>query len=266
MEIKVYETGAQFLNEYGPFLADRFPSSCFMLGNSLHMDSLADGFSVAISDSDQNVLLGQCRYPYNLTIVGDASLSWELYDFLRNENAEVPGIIGEKSLVQAFLEHVKFFKLREQLQYMQWSEGDLGNMRDVYWAGPQDVEQIADLEYQFRVEINAFPPLTHDDIREAVAQSVGNYAVCKLGDKVVAQAKLKMETDKHICLSGAITLPAYRNRGYMRRIIQFLCARVWCKHKTPYLFVDENNPISGPLYHDIGFAYGPHFLSAEMIL
>lgn len=126
---------------------------------------------------------------------------------------------------------------------------------EVFHASPAEVNEIPALTEKFYQEA-AQETIDLTKIEERIRVEIGTYACIRREGKFVSMAKTTHETVGLCAISAAYTLPEYRGQGFARQIVTALTAEILSRKKTPYLYVDQTNPISNHhLYQRIGYTY-----------
>jgi predicted GNAT family acetyltransferase len=73
------------------------------------------------------------------------------------------------------------------------------------------------------------------------------------GDALRFRASLSALTADAVQISGVFTPPESRNRGYARRGVAELCARLFARTRAACLFVNDSNAPALALYQHLGF-------------
>ena len=82
---------------------------------------------------------------------------------------------------------------------------------------------------------------------------VGDFYGIKDNGRVVAMAGERLQLDDYTEVSGVVTHPDYRKRGYGGGLTLFKCKQVQERGKTPFLGVWETNTGAVRLYQKLGF-------------
>ena len=124
------------------------------------------------------------------------------------------------------------------------------------------------LEASIKVPDLPIEKLTLDDALEMIALTkassntetlilnkikVGDFYGIKDNGRVIAMAGERLKLDEYTEVSGVVTHPDYRKRGYGGGLTLFKCKQVQERGKTPVLGVWETNTGAVRLYQKLGF-------------
>ena len=269
MNIKIYKTPGEFLEENKAFLQEHEAACQLNLGNaSAHKDEPCHpGLLFGRCEEDgRGVLLFGNTLPWNLclnSIPGDpAALSAAvlLADYLQRENIEITGINASKTLCNAFFSaYNKPYQVRVGMDIMVQKElieppVVSGKVRK---AELSDLDTAADWACAFQKEAlheDADPEEMREKFRETISQGKVYLLEAPDGTLVSMAAATARSMPHGVGISWVYTPPEYRGRGYCQNTVAHICREV-LRDGYDYctLFVDKANPISNRVYQKIGF-------------
>lgn len=268
MELKLYRTPGEFLEENREFLLEYEAAAQLNLGNAqaYREEKCHPGLLFGRCEEEgRGVLLFGNTAPWNLclnAIPGDpAALSASVFlaEHLRENNVTINGINAAKSLCDPFsFAYGGNFHLRTAMDIMVLRElveppVMPGRLRK---AGPGDLELLVDWTMAFTWEAVGETPDRQKKRERMVSLSEGNAAyLFETPEGVpVSMACTTRKLPHGVCISYVYTPPEFRGQGYCQNTVAGIC-REKLGEGNGYctLFVDKKNPISNRVYEKIGF-------------
>ena len=269
MNIKLYKTPGEFLEDNRAFLRDHEAVSQLNIGNAgAHRDEPCHpGLLFGRCEEDgRGVLLFGNTLPWNLclnAIPGDvAALSAAvlLAEYLLRENIEITGINASKALCGAFFSaYNQPYRVRAAMDIMVQKglvepPAVSGKVRK---ADLSDLDAAADWACAFQKEAlheDADPIEMREKFETTISQ--GKVYLMETPDgALVSMAAVTSRSLPHgEGISWVYTPPEHRSKGYCQNTVAAICREAFregCDYCT--LFVDKMNPISNRVYQKIGF-------------
>ncbi|MDE7263930.1 MAG: GNAT family N-acetyltransferase [Anaeroplasmataceae bacterium] len=260
---KVYKNGEEFLKDNKKILhkdiTTKMQTAFFDLNASKFQSFDVEHYGFSVSLKEKKLLLLKCA-PYNALIYGDRELSAEVAKLVIEYGVTVGNILGEKETVVAFLKEYQKLKPGTienihsmsimALQKLSFSDEN----HSVFQCTSNDLEGLAVYYRAFYMELfNSDRSL--DEIKEMIKGSEQSFYAYKINNTIVSIAAKTRESKDICCISHVYTTPEHRGKGYSARVVSKVCEELLNVKKIPYLYVDNNNPISNHLYLKLGFSY-----------
>ncbi len=83
---------------------------------------------------------------------------------------------------------------------------------------------------------------------------LGRFIGVKVDGQLVAMAGERMRPEGHIEVSGVCTHPDFQGRGYAKRLMSIVAARILDEGQMPFLHAYAQNETAIALYESLGFA------------
>ena len=269
MNIKLYKTPGEFLEDNRAFLQDHEAACQLNLGNANANlnEPCHPGLLFGRCEEDgRSVLLFGNTLPWNLclnAIPGDvASLSAAvlLAEYLLRENIEITGINASKTLCNAFFSaYNRPYRVRAAMDIMVQRKlieppAVSGKVRK---AALSDLETAANWACAFQKEAlheDADPDEMREKFRDTIQERKVYLMETPDGTLVSMAAATSRSMPHGVGISWVYTPPEYRSKGYCQNTVAAICREklsAGCDYCT--LFVDKTNPISNRVYQKIGF-------------
>jgi len=88
--------------------------------------------------------------------------------------------------------------------------------------------------------------------------------ILRINQKIISIANIHGVSKNYFQIGGVITRPNFRNKGYSKQVVSFLCQKFFDKGiKTGFLFTDKNNKPAQAVYRSLGFEIVDDFILAE---
>lgn len=256
--IHFYRSGSAFLQENRTILEQYPLETSFFSSNAKQMTDMREGFIGKVQGEDSCLLAVRFR-AFPMVLFGDAGLCASLADGLWREKKNFGSVLGEESLIPAFLKayEAKAGGSHRPLHRMTvmccpHRPGEI--IHGVETAGAGDVDEIAEIKQMFHREA-----LGEDTdlsmLRAEVAGTVSSYGVIRQNRRIASLACTCRESERLCAISSVYTRPEARGQGLARQTVTVLTQKILRNGKLPYLYVENSNPISNRLYRSIGYEY-----------
>ena len=267
MNAKTYNNVKEFLAKNGEFLYQNEAANNLPIGIATRLAQSEDGyddvFMCSIREKNKTLLVSIVTPPHDLLITGSGSdeppLKLLARDLL-NRNRNVPGILAENSIADAFCSIWKTFTGNEprllrnertyQLRKCNVIPLSAGRLRT---AQTVDLDLIAEWTTGFHLEIGE--RIDPDSARDKAEASIRNGEVFVWDDDgVVSMCASARESLNGKVINLVYTPPEKRGRGYATSCVHSLCQKILDEGKLfCSLFTDLGNPTSNSIYGKIGF-------------
>ncbi len=226
-----------------------------------------DLFLSRVIDKNNNILLAIMTPPKNLIIVGDDNNKLDeaikvLIDYLLTNSIDIPGVIGDKKIVEKFknkwlsqtgLEAELFMSQRIfKLSKLNQVKISSGKFREVQLT---DLEIIKEWYIDFCQE-SLSKELEEEKAKKHVKKAIeaGNYYGWEKDGKLVSVAARARNTKNAVAVNFVYTPEEYRGNGYATSTVANLSKELLDEgYRYCCLFTDLANPISNSIYKKIGY-------------
>jgi len=226
-----------------------------------------DLFLSRVIDKNNNILLAIMTPPKNLIIVGDDNNKLDeaikvLIDYLLTNSIDIPGVIGDKKIVEKFknkwlsqtgLEAELFMSQRIfKLSKLNQVKISSGKFREVQLT---DLEIIKEWYIDFCQE-SLSKELEEEKAKKHVKKAIeaGNYYGWEKDGKLVSVAARARNTKNAVAVNFVYTPEEYRGNGYATSTVAKLSQELLNEgYRYCCLFTDLANPISNSIYKKIGY-------------
>lgn len=255
-----YQTGKDFFEDNAAFITSDELRNQFLFINAKQawdIKTCSDHFYLKITDG-QNFLFAIKNEPYPLVILGSRFLIRELIEELLRLNYSFKEIIADEVTCRVFMDEYRVakggvFRLKIAMSTMLFK--GFGRFDEhVRPCSSGETMFIASCIQAFHKEIwneNVTLESALNKVKEYNSGMYGYY----VNDKCVSILLLSRESNHHVSLSLAYTLPEERNKGYIQKLMLHCAKLIADKGKIAHLHVDKANPISNHAYAKIGFEY-----------
>lgn len=261
--VRFYQTGKEFLDDNADIIREYPMDMAFFEGNARSMPNMQEGFAVKVSDKSGYLLATRYR-EFPMVLFGAESLCSELAECLFEQGQDFGRVLATKQTAETFLAAYEALAggshtVKHAMTTMCCTSFQESETADVSMAALTEVEEIAKAVLHFQIEAMREKPQLEQVIAE-VKHEIAHYAFIRRDGCIVSIAKSCRETEKLCAVSYVYTVPKYRRQGLARQIVTALTRDILKKEKLPYLYVDQENPISNHLYQSIGYSYkAPQF-------
>lgn len=272
MELKSYHNLKLYLQDVEEYLLKNEVKNNLPIGilyslkNNDEVEN-KDLFLSSITDANRNILLAIMTPPKNLIIVGDECDQIDeaidvLIDYLLNNSIEIPGIIGDKKIVEQFKgdwlnqteSEAELFMAQRvfKLEYLNQVAIAPGKFRRVQLT---DLEIIKDWYLKFCQECLS-KDLEEEQAKNHVKEAIeaGRYYGWEHRGKLVSVAARARNTKNAVAVNFVYTPKGYRGKGYATSTVASLSQKLLEQnYKYCCLFTDLANPTSNSIYKKIGY-------------
>ena len=121
-------------------------------------------------------------------------------------------------------------------------------------AGEEDLDAVTALWATFYREIGQDTDAEERARQNALQHiSAGRLYVWKDGGRVAAACHIREPQENLTCISGVVTAPDLRRRGYAANMIYAVCQVLHARGELPTLYTDADYPASNRCYAQVGF-------------
>lgn len=270
VELRRYDSGADFRAAVWPFLSNREAENNLLLGIGASLDgegylAPSDPYVAALLDGD-DVLLVALLTPGHRVVLSEPHRDPPLAliaDDLFDQGWSPTGVLAPTAQAHAFARH--------------WTDRTGATSK---LAARETIYQLSELDPPPRMPgfLRPFRPddrelaitWVHGFHRDALRQDVAPDAAAELVDRRLAStpstafiwdddgprsmAMVGRPTPNGICISGVYTPPEFRGRGYARACVGAVSARMLAEgRRFCFLFADADYPTSNFVYRSLGY-------------
>ena len=208
----------------------------------------------ARTDAAGKTLLAIRVAPYSLLLYGDEDCLFELLCFLAEkqvdfDNILCPTVIGERLVAVAPTAVQKHFSRTIGMDFMEATEVTEPSTAGIVPATPDDLDELFACALAF-VEDCGLTDVIH---REEFAKLLPTFRLFKEDGKIISMARFAPNDEHSDRISYVYTRPAFRGRGYARKVVNTVKNDILARGKVATLNVDQANPVSNRLYASLGF-------------
>ncbi|MDE5715904.1 MAG: GNAT family N-acetyltransferase [Anaeroplasmataceae bacterium] len=259
---KIYNNGEDFLLDNEKLIHQnkmtKIETAFFDLNAKRFFSFDKENYAFSFTSQDKKLLILKCA-PYNALIYGDIDLAAEAARILAEQNVEVDNILGKNKLVESFLKSYQkiksgTIKLIHSMSIMVLDVYKSSDTSDVFVCSSDDLEDLAECYKAFEMECFQ-KEKSLEEMKEMLRGREQNFYAYKIDGKIVSMASKNREVEDICAISHVYTTPCHRGNGYSKKVVSKVVEDLIENNKTPYLYVDNENPISNHLYLKIGFQY-----------
>lgn len=272
MEIKLYKTVKEFLNENENWLLEIEALSQLILKNALlNIEAECSNqllFGVCIDDKKRNSLIFCNCAPFNLCVCYSSKSDYKeatrkLADYIYKNQISIAGINACKTICDLFIEtytniSTLKFKLCLAMDIMVLTKLNQIKLAKgtVRKADFNDIELVVNFEVEFAKEaLNE--TVSIDEKLLKVQNKIENgivYLFINDKGKPVSVVDAARKLKNGVVFNEVYTPKAERKKGYAQTNM-FLVSKMFLEasYKFCSLFVDKTNPISNHVYKNIGY-------------
>lgn len=256
---KKYESGLDFIEENLDILNANPLSTCFFKGNAQNIKGFGENHYIFKFIDGEKYLFLLCLKPWNLLLHGSASLCEEAAKIVAEHKFSFDGVLAELDLANAFLESYEKYcggshKVSLSMEIMYADSVKDEDTSTIERCTKNDIEEVVDLAVAFVAEA-VHEKKTKEEIKDKIKDSICDFYCIRESGKIVSLGRLTRAEDQMASLSYVYTLPEFRVRGLSRKVVTYITQKILDEGKIPYLFVDQENPITNHLYSTIGYVY-----------
>jgi len=269
MKARYIQSANEFLNTAGDeLLLDEIRNNLAYgiaerVASDFHAYGPDDPWFIIIEDSDEicaTVIRTPPHRPILAHLSGDSlALCPELVAAIHSIDPKIPGITGDREIVDPFAQHWCSAYERQIVSVMAQRIYKLDKLIDpkfVSGSFRQADMNDEDIVYSWSVSFQkeAMGEMVPDNYRQSCTEHIKNgniYLWDNAGPKSMA-AKSR-PTLNGISINNVYTPPEYRNSGYATSCVAALCGECLTKYSFCVLYTDLSNPVSNSIYKRIGF-------------
>ncbi|HGH7173559.1 TPA: GNAT family N-acetyltransferase [Bacillus wiedmannii] len=263
IQLHVYEEILTFKEEVTPFLEKSEQENNLILG-VLQMVQQPIFMGLAKLEEEIAVVFLQTEEKKQIIVATSEMAEEDIVELakkLTKVYSNVPGLIGNKKIVQklaeeiAVLENKKTNVVMEQGVYAlqqvkkKWTED--GAFREI---GSDELPLIEQWIYQFCEDVRL--PTTKEEAKQTAHTLITNRRLfgLEVDGKLVSVAAKTRPTTKNITVNFVYTPKESRKKGYASSCVAALSQRMLDEgYKTTTLYTDLANPTSNKIYQEIGY-------------
>ena len=255
---KVYKTGQEFLDENLDIIRKDPLGTTFFEGNA-NMISQCDERNFAIRvDVGEKMLIAIQLDGYPMVIYGSEQATDELAKAVVENKLQFDRVIGYLDVTTGFLTRYERLVggshvVNLSMDVMYCKKVNPCDTSGVELPTAGDAEEIARLIVEFDWEA-VREESDFDEVLQKVNNRINDYAVIRADGKIVSMCYRYVDSNLDR-LSYVYTREQYRNQGYSRKVVTYVTQSSLKSGHTPYLHVDQHNPVSNHLYVSIGYVY-----------
>lgn len=263
IQLHVYEEILTFKEEVTPFLEKNEQENNLILG-VLQMVQEPIFMGVAKQREEIKVVFLQTEEKKQIIVATSEIAEEDIVELVKKLTkvySNVPGLIGNKEIVQklaeeiAVLENKKTNVVMEQGVYAlqqvktKWTED--GAFREI---GSDELPLIEQWIYQFCEDVRL--PTTKEEAKQTAHTLITNRRLfgLEIDGKLVSVAAKTRPTTNNITVNFVYTPKEARKKGYASSCVAALSQRMLDEgYKTTTLYTDLANPTSNKIYQEIGY-------------
>lgn len=256
---KIYKNGLDFINENIDIIKNNPVDLEFHRLNALSINEFSrENYLIKFYDMNHTLLVAR-KKPFNVVIFGDEKLIEEALDFIIQYNLEFDQVLMNDKFESAFKKAFEKYNkstINVNINMTSMIMKNIVEINDTHVrkATFDDIESLARLLVQFAKEaLNK--DRTEEEAIELISKDINFYYVYEIDDKIVSMARMARNSDFLCSVANVYTDKQYRNRGLAYQVVGKLSNDIISLGKVPYLFVDNENPVSNHLYLKLGYTY-----------
>lgn len=262
IQLQVYENVIHFKEDVIPFLERNEQENNLLLGV---LQVAEEPMFMAAAKQGEEVTIVFLQTVEKQVIVATSEISEEaiveLAKQLTNVYPDIPGLIGNKKIVQ---------KLAEEIAILEQKKTTLGMEQGVYelkqvkkkWSGDgifravnsDELPLIEQWIHQFCEDVKL--PTTKEEAKQTAYTLITTNRLfgLEVGGKLVSVAAKTRPTTNNITVNFVYTPKEERKKGYASICVAELSQRMLDEgYKTTTLYTDLANPTSNKIYQEIGY-------------
>lgn len=263
IQLHVYEEIVNFKEEVTPFLEKNEQENNLILG-VLQMVHQPIFMGIAKQGEEIAVVFLQTEEKKQI-IVATSEIAEEDIVELAKKLAEVypnvPGLIGNKKIVQRLAEEIAMLENKKTTVAMEQGIYELKQVKKK-WNGDEVFREVNSDEltlieqwiYQFCEDVNL--PTTKEEAKQTAHTLITNHRLfgLEVDGKLVSVAAKTRPTKNNITVNFVYTPKEERKKGYASNCVATLSQRMLDEgYKTTTLYTDLANPTSNKIYQEIGY-------------
>lgn len=262
MIYKNYENGKSFYQENQFFLERDFFTrlqTVFFKGNSLRFTEQNQS-SFAFMLEEGSLRLVCLNEPlFNGLIYGSEVLAKDAGRHAAMSFSMMEKLLGEEVLVETFSEeYCKYrhcsYRILQKMSIMYLEKLNYFPTKEISRCQKEDISNLIPFVIEFSREALK-EQLTEEQAHQFITENYQNIYFLREHNQIVSMA-IKTRTAKDSCaISHVYTSLQHRGQGHAKEVVSYLAKQILSEDKVPYLYVDQQNPISNRLYLHLGFHY-----------
>ncbi|PGS98829.1 GNAT family N-acetyltransferase [Bacillus anthracis] len=263
IQLHVYEEIVNFKEEVTPFLEKNEQENNLTLG-VLQMVQQPIFMGIAKQGEEITVVFLQTEDKKQI-IVANAEISGVAIKMLAKELTkiypDIPGLIGNKKVVQKLAEEIALLENKKKNVVMEQGVYELKEVKkksseDVFFreVSSNELTLIEEWIYQFCKDVNL--PTTKEEAKQTAHALLTNHRLfgLEVDGKLVSVAAKTRPTKNNITVNFVYTPTEARKKGYASNCVAALSQRMLDEgYKTTTLYTDLANPTSNKIYQEIGY-------------
>ncbi|WP_144473540.1 GNAT family N-acetyltransferase [Bacillus tropicus] len=263
IQLHVYEEIVNFKEEVTPFLEKNEQENNLILG-VLQMVQQPIFMGIAKQGEEITVVFLQTEDKKQI-IVANAEISGVAIKMLAKELTkiypDIPGLIGNKKVVQKLAEEIALLENKKKNVVMEQGVYELKKVKkkpseDVFFreVSSNELTLIEEWIYQFCKDVNL--PTTKEEAKQTAHALLTNHRLfgLEVDGKLVSVAAKTRPTKNNITVNFVYTPTEARKKGYASNCVAALSQRMLDEgYKTTTLYTDLANPTSNKIYQEIGY-------------
>ncbi|MES5893251.1 GNAT family N-acetyltransferase [Bacillus cereus group sp. RP43] len=262
IQLQVYENVIRFKEDVIPFLEKNEQENNLLLGV---LQVAEEPMFMAAAKQGEEVTIVFLQTVEKQVIVATFEISEEaiveLAKQLTNVYPDIPGLIGNKKIVQ---------KLAEEIAILEQKKTTLGMEQGVYklkqvkkkWSGDgifravnsDELPLIEQWIYQFCEDVRL--PTTKEEAKQTAHTLITNSRLfgLEVDGRLVSVAAKTRPTKNNITVNFVYTPKEARKKGYASKCVAALSQRMLDEgYETTTLYTDLANPTSNKIYQEVGY-------------
>ncbi|MDJ1474245.1 GNAT family N-acetyltransferase [Bacillus sp. LS15-K4] len=263
IQLHVYEEILNFKEEVTPFLEKNEQENNLILG-VLQMVQQPIFMGVAKQEEEIVVVFLQTEEKKQI-IVATSEIAEEdiveLANKLTKVYSNVPGLIGNKKIVQKLAEEISVLENKKTNVVMEQGIYELKRVKKK-WNGDGIFRELSSDElplieqwiYQFCEDVKL--PTTKEEAKQTAYTLITNRRLfgLEVDGKLVSVAAKTRPTTNNITVNFVYTPKEARKKGYASSCVAALSQRMLDEgYKTTTLYTDLANPTSNKIYQEVGY-------------
>lgn len=274
--IRLYKTPIEFLNETASLLEENEMENNMILGNCFNLlkfkMSFENCYFVNVCANDL-ILASSVKINTKLLITGkNPQAIKDLAHFYKRKGIELAGIIGERSLVELFVEKYSTKTMRsrallvQSLEKTSWIELTEGSLA---MADQSHSELLTDWTFHFFEEEELLPKRSLKETRAFIETLIEQEDLFywKHQEKPVSMAGIIRKTKNTNIIGLVFTPPELRGKGFGKTCVRELSWRIVNSgHKQSGLLVYEANHRARHIYEVLGYRTVTELTDVDFVL
>ncbi|PEU76421.1 GNAT family N-acetyltransferase [Bacillus cereus] len=263
IQLHVYEEILTFKKEVTPFLEKNEQENNLILG-VLQMVQQPIFMGVAKQEEEIAVVFLQTEEKKQIIVATTEMKKEDIVELakkLEKVYPNVPGLIGNKKIVQRLAEEIAVLENKKTTVAMEQGIYELKQVKKK-WNGDgvfrevssEDLLLIEQWIYQFCEDVNL--PTTKEEAKQTAHTFITNRHLfgLEVDGKLVSVAAKTRPTTNNITVNFVYTPKEARKKGYASSCVAALSQRMLDEgYNTTTLYTDLANPTSNKIYQEIGY-------------